>query len=350
MVLVYRYRVKNFKKVLSNQAKAINFVWNYCNNTQRLALSRGQQWLTGFDLNMLTTGCSKELNLHSGSINAVCEQYAKSRSQKKRPYLRYRGQKNTGWIPIKGRNLALFRNNFKFSGKLFRVFYSRPIPVGATIKDGSNFSQDSKGNWYLNVVIEISTPNQRFDSSQVGIDLGLKNLATLSTGEIIENPRHLTKFADKLGKAQRAKKKVLTKSIYTKIVNSRRDFLHKLSTRITKEFSFIAVGDVSASGLAKTRMAKSVLDVGWSTFRSMLAYKAVKHGAKYQEVSEAFSTQICSACGSLPESRPRGIADLGIRSWICSDCGITHDRDVNAAQNIHFRSGHRTLVVGIPAL
>jgi IS605 OrfB family transposase len=110
--------------------------------------------------------------------------------------------------------------------------------------------------------------------------------------------------------------------------------LHKVSCRIARENSFIAVGNVSASKLAKTRMAKSVLDAGWSNFRNMLRYKASRRGATYCEVDESFTTQTCSACGGLPPERPRGIAGLGVREWRCSSCGVTHDRDVNAARNI----------------
>jgi transposase len=81
----------------------------------------------------------------------------------------------------------------------------------------------------------------------------------------------------------------------------------------------------------------------------MLAYKAVKHGAWFEEVDERFTSQVCSACGALPKSRPKGIADLGIREWVCSNCGAIHDRDTNAALNI-LRSGHRAPVEGIPSL
>jgi len=144
------------------------------------------------------------------------------------------------------------------------------------------------------------------------------------------------------------------KAIHAKVANRRSDFHHKLSTRLVKEFDYIAVGNVNAAGLAKTSMAKSVLDAGWSSFRTQLAYKAVKHGAWFEEVSEAFSSQVCSDCGTLPDSRPKGIADLGIRNWICSDCGCVHDRDVNAAKNIlkkfGSRAGHGTPAVGIPVL
>jgi len=99
------------------------------------------------------------------------------------------------------------------------------------------------------------------------------------------------------------------------------------------------------SGLA--RDAKSVLDAGWSTLRTMLRYKCAFAGVTFAEVNEAFSTQACSVCSA--RSGPKGIAGLGIRAWTCGDCGTVHDRDVNAAKNI-LAAGRRRLAEGIPAL
>ena len=350
MILVYRYRVKSLNGLLNKQSLAVNFVWNFCNDRQKDALRFGRRWHTGFDLNKLTTGSSKELGLHSGTVNAVCEQYAKSRSQKKRPVLRYRGKKSLGWVPLKGRDIKETQEGFHFHGREFRVFKSRDLPVGAKIKDGTNFSRDARGNWFLNVCIEVEQPERRPMRTGVGIDLGLKSFAALSNGETIDNPRHFRRLEEKLGKAQRARKKRQAVNIHARIVNTRRDFLHKLSRRLVNEFDYIAVGNVSASKLAKTSMAKSVADVSWSSFRAMLAYKAIKHGAWFEEVNESFSSQVCSSCGTLPDSRPRGIADLGVRRWVCSSCGVVHDRDTNAALNILARHGHVPPVVGIPVL
>lgn len=350
MILVYRYRVKSLNGLLNKQAKACNFVWNYCNDRQKDALRFRRPWLTGFDLNKLTTGSSKELGLHSGTVNAVCEQYAKSRSQKKRPYLRYRGKKSLGWVPIKGRELKREGDAFRFAGNTFRVFHSRPLPEGK-IKDGTNFSQDSLGHWFLNIVIDVpvGSGTARKPIRGVGIDLGLKEFATLSTGEKINAQRIYRNAEDALAKAQRAKKKRRVKAIHTKIANTRNDFHHKISNRLVREFDYIAVGNVNASDLAKTSMSKSVLDAGWSSFRNKLAYKAIRHGVWFDEVNERFTTQTCSNCGTLPDSRPSGIAGLGIREWQCSNCGCFHDRDVNAAKNI-LRLGRETLDVGIPVL
>src|ERR1700730_9566206 len=286
MLLVYRYRIKSLTGLLSSQARACNFVWNFCNDTQLQALKWNKRWPSGFDLNRLTAGSSKELALHAGTINAVCEQYAKSRSQRNRPFLRGRGRRSLGWVPLKGRDLKREGEAFRFAGNTFRVFHSRPLPEGK-IKDGTNFSCDARGCWFAT-------------------------------------------------------------NLHARIANARRDFHHKLSTRIVREFDYIAVGNVNAAGLAKTRLAKSVLDAGWSSFRGMLRYKATAHGAWYEEVNESFSSRDCSSCHA--KTGPKGIAELGIRSWVCAECGVSHDRDFNSAQNILFRSGYRTPAEGIPAL
>ncbi|MES2261789.1 MAG: transposase [Pseudomonadota bacterium] len=348
MKLVYRYRVKSLTGLLNHQARAVNFVWNYCNDRQKDALRFGRRWHTGFDLIKLTTGCSKELGLHSGTVDDVCQQYAKSRSQSHRPYLRYRGRKSLGWVPLKGRELKRESNAFRFAGNTFRVFYSRPLPEGK-ITDGTNFSRDRRGNWFLNITLEVAEAPARMPVQGVGIDLGLDTFATFSSGRKIKAQRIYRKAEAALAKAQRAHKTRRVKAIHAQIANRRRDFLHKRTTRIVRAFDYIVVGNVHAAALAKTSMAKSVLDAGWSSFRTQLAYKAVKHGAWFEEVNESFTTQICSNCGTLPDSRPRGIADLGVREWQCSSCGAVHDRDVNAALNI-LRRGRATLAVGISGL
>jgi len=147
--------------------------------------------------------------------------------------------------------------------------------------------------------------------------------------------------------AQRAGKKRLVKTIHAAIANRRRDHLHKLSTVLADSYGAIFVGNVNASGLAKTRMAKSVLDAGWSAFRTMLSYKCDDAGTWFQQVDEAFSTQDCSVCDA--RSGPKGLQDLGIRAWTCPHCGTTHDRDRNAAMNI-LRRGRATLAAGSPFL
>jgi putative transposase len=347
-MILDRYRVKSLNDLLNQQARAVNYVFNYCNDVQRQALKWNKKWPTGFDLNTLTTGSSKELGLHSGTVNAVCEQYAKSRAQRKRPYLRWRGKKSLGWVPLKGRDLKREGEAFRFAGNTFRVFNSRALPEGK-IKDGTNFAQDARGNWFLNIAMEVADTRVRAIESGIGIDLGLEDFAVLSNGEKLPNDRFGRQAAEQLAKAQRARKhqRHIAK-LHAKVANARADFQHKLALDIVKRFDYISVGNVSAVKLAKTRMAKSVYDASWSSFRNKLKYKAIAHGATFEEVNERGSTQTCSSCGSQNSAtRPKGIAGLGIREWVCSDCGAWHDRDQNAALNI-LRCGRASLAVGIP--
>lgn len=236
---------------------------------------------------------------------------------------------------------------FRYLGKEFRVWKSRGLPDNARIVDGSSFSQDARGRWYLNVTFEIPNAEPLLASKAVGIDLGLHDAATLSTGEKIPANQEYRRLEAKLGAAKRAGKKKQAANTHAKIRDRRKDHLHKASTCLAKEFDYIAVGNVDAARLARTNMAKSVHDVGWSTFRDMLRYKAIARGATYEEVDESFTTQTCSECGSL--SGPKGLEGLAIREWSC-DCGANHDRDVNAARNILLRSGHRAPVEGVANL
>jgi IS605 OrfB family transposase len=348
VILTYRYRVKSHLGELNRQARAVNYVWNFCNDTQKHALKWGKKWPSAYDLQKLAAGSSKELGVPSATIDKVCAQYDKRRKQFRRPMLRWRSRRSLGWIPVRAESIRETAKGVHFSGREFRLFKSRDLPAGAKIKDGNSFSQDARGNWFLNLAVEVPDGKVREVQTGVGVDLGLKDFATLSTGEKIQAPRHFRQLEDALVRAQRARKKRQAANIHARVVNARRDFHHKLSLRIVREFDYIAVGNVNAAGLAKTSMAKSVNDAGWTSFRNMLRYKAIAHGATVEEVNEAWSTQTCNACGVI--AGPVGRAGLNERTWTCG-CGATHDRDVNAARNILMRgSGHRAPVEGIAAL
>lgn len=349
MFLTYRYRVKNLHGELNRMARAINFVWNYCNDAQRHAVKWNRKWPTAFDLCYKTAGVSVDLRIPATTVNLICAQYARSRGQHRKAWLRFRGRKSLGWVPVRSEAVSRIADGIRFAGKKYKMFMSRPLPPGAVIKDGSSFSQDARGRWHLNLCIETPDAPQPNTCIAVGIDLGLKDLAALSTGEKVANPRHVANLAQKLAKAQRARKKRLAATIYAKISNARRDHLHKASRAIVNQFDYIAVGNVNAAGLVKTSMARSVLDASWTSFRNMLRYKAIGRGGWYEEVNERMTTQTCSRCGVIPDSSPKGMGALGIREWKCSDCGAVHDRDHNSAINILLRSGHRALVEGAAA-
>lgn len=342
----YRFRLRDkHSRELNRQARAVNFVFNYCNETQIKAVKSARRWLSGVDLQRLTAGSSELLDLHAHTIQKVCQQYDRSRRQKNRPWLRFRGRKSLAWVPFNKGHVRFDRGCFVFRGRRYAPMHYRELPKGAVFLAGT-FSADSRGRWYINVPVQLpenSYPTCR--AGQIGIDLGIKHLAALSSGEKIENPRHLSRMQYRLSRAQRARKKRQTVNILAAIKNARRDHLHKISADIAANHDIIVVGNVSSKKLARTNMAKSVLDAGWSTLRTQLSYKAMRHSGRMIEVNERLTSQSCSVCGELPEGRPRGIAGLRIREWQCSECGEVHDRDINAARNI-LRIGLDTLEEG----
>lgn len=342
MALTYKYRLKgkHTARHLACLARAVNFVWNYCVETQRKVQRAYRdglhpKWPSQYDLQALTKATSTDLGIHAQSVQATCEQFVKGRDLHRRcPRFRASAgpRRALGWLPLQRQSRQLGGNAVTYLGKKYRFFGARRRPLPEIVKGGA-FVEDAQGHWY--VVLHVGVEDERpTGTAEVGVDLGLKTLAALSTGERIENPANYRRLEAKLAIAQRAGNRRRTKAIHAKITNARRDHLHKASAKLTRENKLIVVGNVNAAKLAKTRMAKSVLDAGWSAFRSMLRYKASRHGASYAEVDERFTTQTCSSCGSLPPGRPKGIAGLGIREWVCSVCGASHDRDVNAARNI----------------
>ena len=132
--------------------------------------------------------------------------------------------------------------------------------------------------------------------------------------------------------AQRAGKRQRVRALHAKIANRRKDFLHKLTTRLARSHTVVCVGDVNAKALARGRHAKSVLDASWSAMRTMLRYKCADAGAWFVEVPESGTTRMCSACGAA--TGPQGLDGLAVRQWTCTVCACAHDRDVNAARNI----------------
>lgn len=347
--LTFRFRLRDKHAAeLNRQARVVNFCWNFCNETQKKSAQSHRKWLSAFDLQKLTNGASKDLDLHAHTIQRICREYATRRDQFKKPWLRWRGRKSLGWVPFNTGHVTFDGETFKFRGVVYQTMHLRKeLKAGVKIGAGS-FNADSRGRWYLNIPVEIECAASA-PVTRVGIDLGLKDLATLSTGKKVEAPRFYRASEEKIATAQRARKTPKrVRNIHAKIANRRKDFLHQESAKIAKEHGLIFVGDVSSSKLVKTNMAKSVLDAGWSDFKRFLSYKSIRNGGRTFEVSERYTTQTCSECGALPPSRPRGIAGLDKRIWHCDDCGADHCRDTNAARNI-LRVGLDTLRLGASA-
>ncbi|MDO9713127.1 RNA-guided endonuclease InsQ/TnpB family protein [Paracraurococcus lichenis] len=182
----------------------------------------------------------------------VLKHWVKARdTTRRRPRWRAsRGPKRAlGWVPFQcARPLKVAGDTVTFLGRTYRLWLSRPIPTD--IRSGS-VSQDAEGRWYLNLACEVAD-DLPAGTGEVGIDLGLTDLAALSTGEKIENPRHICTAAAKLARAQRAGRKALARKIHRKVAAQRRHFLHEQSTCIVRENALICVGDVNSVALACT--------------------------------------------------------------------------------------------------
>ena len=220
-----RLRIKDkHTKVLAAMAREVNQVWNFCNETSHRAIRERRQWLSGYDLQKLTNGFSKCEGIHIGSptVQQVCEDYAKARKQFKKAKLRWRvsnlqsSKYSLGWIPFKARALQYKAGQIQFAGQRFNLWDSYGL-ADYEMRAGS-FSQDSRGRWYLNVVVKVQAKASAGTAS-VGIDLGLKEAAVTSTGERIEG-RFYRKLECQLGIAQRAHKKNRVKAIHAKIARA----------------------------------------------------------------------------------------------------------------------------------
>jgi len=349
-ILTYRFKIKGKRstKILNSLAPIINQVWNYCNSTSHAAIRNHSKFLSWVDLINLTSGSSKLLGISSESIQAICEQYARRRRQAKKNKLRWRiskgSKKSLGWVPFKSRSIVIKGNTAIYRGFKLNFWNSwdgeKPgsRALIGEIKSGC-FSQDSMGDWYLSLNCKDNQVNMNKNlNSKIGIDLGLKTLATLSNGSKIENPRFFKKQQARLARAQRAKKKKLTRNIHKKIKNQRKDFLHKTTTNLAKTYETIYIGNVSAKAMQK-KFGKSETDASWGLFRQFLKYKAIRQSGIVRDVSEVSTTITCSSC--LAKTGPSGLSGLVIREWECSVCNSIHDRDVNSAINI-LRLGHQT--------
>ncbi|WP_081973959.1 RNA-guided endonuclease InsQ/TnpB family protein [Kitasatospora phosalacinea] len=226
-----------------------------------------------------------------------------------------------------------------------KVKWSRTLPsTPSTV----TVVKDSAGRYFASFVVETG-PQEVLPKTDavVGIDLGLGHFAVLSDGRKIDNPRFLRRAEKKLKKAQRAlsrkekgsrnrgKARLKVARAYVRVADVRRDFHHRLSTELIRENQAVAVEDLAVKGLARTRLAKSVHDAGWSAFVDMLEYKAARYGRQFIRIGRFEPTsQVCSHCGVKD-----GPKLLQVREWTCRACGNVLDRDVNAAVNVAKAAG-----------
>lgn len=219
-----------------------------------------------------------------------------------------------------------------------KLAWSRDLPSEPS---SVTIVKDASGRYFASfVVVTTDEPLPELDT-EVGIDLGLSTFAVLSDGTVIESPRFFRRAERRLRRAQqnlsrkqkgsrnRAKARIEVAKAHARVSDARRDWAHKHSTTLIRENQAIYVEDLCVTGLARTRLAKSVHDAGWGMFTRMLEEKAARYGRTFHKVDRWFpSSRTCSACGCVDGKKP-----LSVREWSCP-CGIVHDRDRKAAVNI----------------
>jgi putative transposase len=251
-----------------------------------------------------------------------------------------------------GGSAEFTRSAFKWKeGQLWLAKCSEPLPIrwSRTLPNGCEPSTvtvklDASGRWFISLLVDDPTvqPQQPVDKV-VGIDAGITSLITTSDGEKISNPKHFKRLRSKLRQAQkvlsgrvkgsnnREKARREVARIQVAITDARKDFLHKLTTRLVRENQTIAVEDLAVKNMLKNhKLAQAIADASWAELVSQLEYKCQWYGRTLVKIDRWFpSSKRCGKCGHVVDKLP-----LDVREWDCPECKTHHDRDINAAQNI----------------
>ncbi|MFC8430121.1 RNA-guided endonuclease InsQ/TnpB family protein [Streptomyces sp. NPDC057253] len=330
--LVYNKALEERTRAWYGEQRRISYVQSSA------ALTR---WKKTEELAFLTEVSSVPLQQALRHLQAAFAHFFAKRAQ----YPRYKSRKKSRASAEYTRSAFTWRDGRLTLAKTAEpldIRWSRPLPEGAEPTTVS-VSRDAAGRWFVSLLCEDTIAPAPATTKAVGLDAGITSLVTLSTGEKIANPRHERHDRARLARAQRelarkakgsanrekARRRVA--KVHARIADRRRDFLHKLTSRIVHENQVVVIEDLTVRNLLKNgRLARAISDAAWTDLRMMLEYKCAWYGRELVVIDRFFpSSKLCGSCGTV-----RGKLPLNVRAWTCEHCGAVHDRDVNAARNI----------------
>ena len=350
----YKYRISptdEQKHILAQTFGCCRFVYNWGLSTRKTAYSQHGQKLTYNDLSAMLPDL-KKTHPWLADVSSVPLQQSlrhldrayKNFFEGRAKYPTFKKKQNTqsatyasNAFTWENGQLTLAKMNEPLDITFHRAFPKGCKPSSVTV------SKDCANRYFVSMLVEEEIKPLPVVNAQVGLDLGLKSMVILSTGEAVGNPRYYAKDEKRLAKAQRrhAKKKKGSKNrekarrkvarVHARIQDRRRDYQHKLSTRIVHENQVICVESLAVKNMVQNHcLAKAIVDVGWSEFVRQLEYKSQWYGRTLIQIDRWYpSSKTCHDCKHVVEDLP-----LDVREWVCPECGVWHDRDINAARNI----------------